>query len=169
MLSEAEQHNTESSARLEADIAEAARIRTEALAEAQQVKLAAIKEAEERLGAAKAEATAISERTQQEFTWRKEQLKRETERLGRRKQAVLTQLASLSAMAEETAESFPDLDDLDQDSSQSAPADATVVMPKQSAGPKQSASADSPKESEAEPEDELDAPTQTQPAAAGSG
>src|SRR5690349_24085606 len=134
MLSEAEQHNTESSARLEADIAEAARIRTEALAEAQQVKLAAIKEAEERLSAARQEAAAISERTQQEFAWRKQQLKRETERLGRRKQAVLTQLASLSAMAEETAESFPDLEDLEQgDSGDEAHADRTVVMPKQSA------------------------------------
>ncbi len=143
MLADAEQHNTESSARLEADIAEAARIRTDALAEAQQVKLAAIKESEERLAAAKAEATAISERTQQEFNWRKEQLKRETERLGRRKQAVLTQLASLSAMAEQTAESFPELEDLDPSSSSAAPeppesaadvpADATVVMPKQAA------------------------------------
>ena len=143
MLADAEQHNTESSARLEADMAEAARIRTDALAEAQQVKLAAIKESEERLAAAKAEATAIAERTQQEFNWRKEQLKRETERLGRRKQAVLTQLASLSAMAEQTAESFPELDDLDtgsadaggdaSESTAEAPADATVVMPKQSA------------------------------------
>ncbi|HET9649442.1 MAG TPA: DivIVA domain-containing protein [Microlunatus sp.] len=145
MLANAEQHNADSSARLEADIAEAARIRTDALAEAQQVKLAAIKESEERITAAKQEAAAISERTQQEFTWRKQQLKRETERLSRRKQAVLTQLASLSAMAEETAGSFPELDDLDSpeagrgdssrgDSGTGGPAaDRTVVMPKQQA------------------------------------
>jgi cell division septum initiation protein DivIVA len=185
MLADAEQHNTESSARLEADIAEAARIRTEALAEAQQVKLAAIKEAEERLSAAKAEAAEIAERTQQEFTWRKEQLKRETERLGRRKQAVLTQLASLSAMAEQTAEAFPDMEDLEQgDSGGGAPADRTVVMPKQSAddtrpsltsvedtgssaSSEQSGGSDSPGDSDVEVEDdELDPSSER--AAAGS-
>ena len=71
--------------------------------EAEQLKLTSIKEAEDRVEAAKKQAAAISERTQQEFAWRKEQLRRETDLLSQRKQAVLAQLASLSALAQETA------------------------------------------------------------------
>ena len=101
----------ESARRLESDISEAARVRSEALAEAEQAKLAAVKEAEDRIATAKRQAAAINERTQQEFSWRKQQLRRETELLHERKRAVLSQLASLSALAEETAHSFPDLED----------------------------------------------------------
>ena len=111
LLAEATQHHTESAARLEADIAEAARIRTEALAESEKTKQAAVEEADARINTAKKQAQAISERTQQEFAWRKQQLKRETDLLHQRKQAVLSQLASLSALAEQTASAFPDLDD----------------------------------------------------------
>jgi hypothetical protein len=96
---------------LEADLAEAARIRAEALAEAEQTKGSAAQEAEARIATAKKQAAAINERTQQEFAWRKQQLRRETELLHQRKQAVLSQLASLSALAEQTASAFPDLDD----------------------------------------------------------
>ena len=81
------------------------------MAEAEQTKLAAVQEAEARVDTAKKQAAAISERTQQEFAWRKQQLRRETELLHQRKQAVLSQLASLSALAEQTASAFPDLDD----------------------------------------------------------
>ena len=111
MLAEATKHHDESAERLEADISEAARLRAEAVAEAEQTKLSAIQEAEARIATAKKQATAISERTQQEFAWRKQQLRRETELLHQRKQAVLSQLASLSALAEQTANAFPDLDD----------------------------------------------------------
>ena len=111
MLAEATKHHEESAARLEADISEAARIRAEAIAEAEQTKLSALQESEARVATAKKQATAISERTQQEFAWRKQQLRRETELLHQRKQAVLSQLASLSALAEQTASAFPDLDD----------------------------------------------------------
>ena len=81
------------------------------MAEAEQTKLAAVQEAEARIATAKQQASAINERTQQEFAWRKQQLRRETELLQQRKQAVLSQLASLSALAEQTASAFPDLDD----------------------------------------------------------
>ena len=111
MLAEASKHHQESAARLEADITQAARIREEALAEAEQVKIAAAKESEERIATAKKQAAGISERTQQEFAWRKQQLRRETELLHERKRAVLGQLASLSALAEETAQSFPELEE----------------------------------------------------------
>ena len=80
------------------------------------------------MATAKKQATAISERTQQEFTWRKQQLRRETELLHQRKQAVLSQLASLSALAEQTANAFPDLDD-PADLEGDEPGDATVLRP----------------------------------------
>ena len=83
------------------------RIRAEALAEAEQSKGAAAQEAEARIATAKKQAAAINERTQQEFAWRKQQLRRETELLHQRKQAVLSQLASLSALAEQNGERVP--------------------------------------------------------------
>jgi hypothetical protein len=128
LLAEATKHSNESAERLEADITEAARIRAEAVAEAEQTKVHAIEEAEARLATAKQQATAISERTQQEFTWRKQQLRRETELLHQRKQAVLNQLASLSALAEQTANAFPDLDEPDMEGEESS-GDQTVLRP----------------------------------------
>ena len=127
MLAEATKHNQESAERLEADIAQANLIRTEALAEAEQVKLAAIKESEERVDAAKAQAAAITERTQSEFAWRKQELKRETDLLSQRKQAVFNQLASLSALATQTAQSFPEIDDLTDFDGEDG--DRTVMQP----------------------------------------
>ena len=111
LLAEATKHNEQSASRLEADISKASKIRAEAVTEAEQVKLRAAKESEERIETAKKQAAGISERTQQEFAWRKQQLRRETELLHERKRAVLHQLASLSALAEETAQSFPELED----------------------------------------------------------
>ena len=131
LLAEATQHNQESAERLEADIAQANTIRADALAEAEKVKLAALKEAEERVDAAKAQAAAITERTQSEFAWRKQELKRETDLLSQRKQAVLNQLASLSALAQQTAQSFPEIDDLTEFDGEDG--DRTVLQPAGSA------------------------------------
>ena len=111
MLAEAAEHHAQSTGRLEADIAESARIRSEAVSEAEQVRGNAIAEAENRIATARKQAAAITARTQQEFSWRKQQLRRETELLQQRKQAVLSQLASLSDLAQQTASSFPDLDE----------------------------------------------------------
>jgi hypothetical protein len=127
LLAEATDHHHQSTERLEHDIAEGARIRAEALAEAEAVKLQATQEAEERIAAARKQAAAITDRTQQEFAWRKQQLRRETDLLGQRKAAVLNQLASLSALAEQTAHSFPDLEDLDEFDGEQG--DRTVMMP----------------------------------------
>lgn len=113
LLAEATEHNKEATARLQKDIAEAERIRSAALAEAERIRVEAVTNAEERIAAAKKQAAAINERTQQEFSWRKQQLKRETDLLSQRKQAVLNQLASLSALAEQTAQTFPDLEELE--------------------------------------------------------
>jgi hypothetical protein len=115
MLAQAAEHHTQSTGRLEADIAESARIRAEAGSEAEQVRANAIAEAENRIATARKQAAAITARTQQEFSWRKQQLRRETELLQQRKSAVLSQLASLSELAQQTASSFPDLEDDDSD------------------------------------------------------
>jgi hypothetical protein len=113
LLREATAYHAEAAVRLETDIADAARIRAEALAEAEALKLAAAEDAAQRVAAAEQEVAALRERTQQEFSWRKQQLRREMELLSQRKQAVLGQLASLSALAQQTAQTFPELDDLD--------------------------------------------------------
>ena len=163
LLAEATKHNDESAARLETDIGEAARIRTEAVAEAEETKLAAVQEAEARIATAKRQASAINERTQQEFAWRKQQLRRETELLHQRKQAVLSQLASLSALAEQTASAFPDLDDpLDMEGEQG---DHTVMRPEGLAPAKPSAgqpasSANGAEEPKTEEPKTEDAPTE---------
>ena len=51
----------------------------------------------------------------------------ETDLLHRRKQAVLSQLASLSALAEQTASAFPDLDDPTEPDGEAG--DQTVLRP----------------------------------------
>jgi F0F1-type ATP synthase membrane subunit b/b' len=143
LLAEATKYHSESAERLEADLAEAARIRAEALAEAEQSKSAAAQEAEARIATAKKQAAAINERTQQEFAWRKQQLRRETDLLHQRKQAVLSQLASLSALAEQTASAFPDLDDPNDLEGEAG--DRTVMRPDMlpPAGPNEESSASS--------------------------
>lgn len=127
LLAEAAQHNQESAERLDLDITEAARVREAAMAEAERIRAEAHTEADERVTAARKQAAAITDRTQQEFAWRKQQLRRETDLLGQRKQAVLNQLASLSALAQQTATSFPDLDDLDDFGAEQG--DQTVMVP----------------------------------------
>jgi hypothetical protein len=62
---------------------------------------------------AQQQAATIDERARQEFAWRRRQMRHEQELLGRRKQAMLSQLTSLSALAAETAEKLPEVPDLD--------------------------------------------------------
>ena len=124
-LAEAREHARQSTERLEADLAEAARIKADALAEAEQLKLASVKEADDRVSVARQQAATINERTRKEFTWRKQQLRRETELLSQRKAAVLDQLTSLSELAQRTASSFPDIDDLDF----ATESDQTILRP----------------------------------------
>jgi cell division septum initiation protein DivIVA len=168
LLAEATKHNEQSASRLEADISKASKIRAEAVAEAEQMKVRAAKESEERIETAKKHAAGISERTQQEFAWRKQQLRRETELLHERKRAVLHQLASLSALAEETAQSFPELEDpADMEREQGdqtvlRPSNLNPTMPKGGPAPGQKQSPDSTKVVEkptpAKPEKSTDEP-----------
>lgn len=112
LLSEATEHHRQAGERLAADIAAAAAARTDAQAEAEKIRLDAQEEAERVLTAAKRQADRVIQRTNQEFEWRKEQLRRETENLLQRKQAVLNQLQSLSALASQSAADVPEMQPL---------------------------------------------------------
>ena len=56
-------------------------------------------EAEQIVARAQQQAATIDERARQEFAWRRRQMRHEQDLLNRRKQAMLSQLTSLSALA----------------------------------------------------------------------
>lgn len=112
LLTEATQHHQQAGERMAADIDTAAKLRSDAQAEAERIRLDATDEAERVVTAAKTQAERITRRTQQEFAWRKEQLKRDTDNLLQRKQAVLNQLQSLSALAMQSADDVPEMQPL---------------------------------------------------------
>ncbi|QGN32335.1 hypothetical protein [Microlunatus sp. Gsoil 973] len=139
LLTEATQHHQEAGERLAADIAAAAAARTEAKAEAERIRLDAREESERLVAAAKKQAERITQRTHQELQWRKEQLKRETDNLVQRKQAVLNQLQSLSALASQSATDVPDLQPLaDLSGDLEEFADQPDVLPTESSEPESS-------------------------------
>jgi hypothetical protein len=116
---EAESSRTGAFAKGKDILAEAESIRADSLAEAEHIRADAQAEAEHIRADAQAEAEhiradALAEtpraeiaRTRQEFAWREQRLRRETELLDQRKQEVLSQLASLAALAEQVASAFP--------------------------------------------------------------
>jgi cell division septum initiation protein DivIVA len=112
LLNEATAQHQQASEQLAVDVEAAAKARTEAESEAERVRLAAKDEAEKLVSEAHQQADRINQRTQEEFTWRREQLRRETDNLLQRKQAVLNQLQSLSALASQSASDVPDLQPL---------------------------------------------------------
>jgi hypothetical protein len=87
----------------------AAKLRNEALGEAERIKVEASGEAEKIIDRARHQATIIDERARQELALRRRQMRDEQELLTRRKHAMLNQLASVSALAVETAENLPDV------------------------------------------------------------
>jgi cell division septum initiation protein DivIVA len=111
-LAESTALHRRSAEQLAAESAEASRLRAEALAEVERIRQAAVAEADELVGTARRQAATVEERSRQEFAWRRRQLRQEQELLTRRKQAMLSQLTSLSALAVETAESLPEVPEL---------------------------------------------------------
>lgn len=111
LLAQANEHHQKARAQLEADTASAAKIRSDALAEAEQAKMRAARETERQIEVAKRQAAAIQQRSDEQFAWRKEQLRKETELLSQRKAAILAQLASLSDLAQQSAVGLGGLDD----------------------------------------------------------
>jgi hypothetical protein len=87
----------------------AAKLRNEALAEAERIKLEASGQAEKIIDRARQQAAIIDDRARQELALRRRQMRDEQELLTRRKHAMLNQLASVSALAVETAENLPDV------------------------------------------------------------
>lgn len=112
LLNEATQHHQQASEQLAKDVEAAAKARTDAQNEAERVRMGAKDEAERLVADARQQAERINQRTQEEFAWRREQLRRETDNLLQRKQAVLNQLQSLSALASQSASDVPDLQPL---------------------------------------------------------
>ena len=112
MLAEATALQRASGEHLAAETDQAAALRTQTLAEAERVKVEAANEAEQIVSRAQQQAALIDERARQEFAWRRRQMRHEQELLDRRKVAMLSQLTSLSALAVESAENFPDVPEL---------------------------------------------------------
>jgi vacuolar-type H+-ATPase subunit E/Vma4 len=83
--------------------AEAQRLLAEARAEAEAMRVAAQEAARAVVARAEREAATIDERSRQEFSWRRRQLRQQQEVLARWKQAMASQLASVSTLAVETA------------------------------------------------------------------
>ena len=112
MLAEATEQQRITGEHLTAETEQAAQLRRESLAEAEQVKVLATEEAEQILARAQQQAATIDERARQEFSWRRRQMRHEQDLLNRRKQAMLSQLTSLSALAVQTAENLPEVPEL---------------------------------------------------------
>lgn len=101
LLTSAREQADQSAARIEAETAEAARIRAAAVAEAEQIKVQAAREAADAEQMVRRQAAARNDRLEQEYSHRKEQLLRETAVLDNRKQAIIGQLEALASLAQE--------------------------------------------------------------------
>lgn len=119
-LADSTRMHGESAAHLRAEADEAGRRRAESLAEAERLRSEAAAESEQLVARARQQAATVEERARQEFAWRRRQLRQEQDLLTRRKQAMLSQLASLSALAVETAEGMPEVPALDLEESEPA-------------------------------------------------
>jgi len=145
LLSDATQNHEEAQKLLETEMENATRIRHESLTEAERVKVHASREADALVTNARKEAAQILQKAEQQAAFRSQELNRENERLARRKQAILAQLNSLSALASQTAADFPDTIPLEQrmelvaqeaEESVALEQDATAIRPLQKKGPK---------------------------------
>ncbi len=113
LLASATEQQRAASEHLTEETERAARVRRTPSPRPSACKLEATAEAESIVTRAQQQAATIDERARQEFAWRRRQMRREQDLLTRRKQAMLSQLTSLSAMAVETAENLPDVPELD--------------------------------------------------------
>jgi hypothetical protein len=109
MLAKATELQRSAGEHLTSETEEAAKLRNEALAEAERIKVGATSDAEKIIDRARHQAAIIDERARQELALRRRQMRDEQELLTRRKHAMLNQLASVSALAVETAENMPDV------------------------------------------------------------
>jgi hypothetical protein len=109
MLTEATDLQRAAGEHLTSETEQAAKLRNEALAEAERIRVDASGDADGIIDRARHQAAMIDDRARQELALRRRQMRDEQELLMRRKHAMLNQLASVSALAVETAENMPDL------------------------------------------------------------
>ena len=112
MLAEATRQQTTTAAHLAAETEQAVALRTQAAADADQVRRAASSDAEEAIARASQQAATVDERARQEYAWRRRQMRQEQALLDQRRSAILGQLASLSALAAETAGNLPEVPEI---------------------------------------------------------
>jgi cell division septum initiation protein DivIVA len=113
MLAEATELQRAADERLTSEAERAAKLRNEALAEAERIKVGAGGDADEIIDRARHHAAVIDDRVRQELALRRRQMQDEQDLLMRRKHAMLNQLASVGALAVETAENLPDVPETD--------------------------------------------------------
>jgi hypothetical protein len=109
MLAKATELQRAAGEHLTSETEHAAKLRNEALAEAERIKVDASDDSDGIIDRARHQAAMIDDRARQELALRRRQMRDEQELLMRRKHAMLNQLASVSALAVETAENLPDL------------------------------------------------------------
>jgi hypothetical protein len=100
LLAEATERHRQSAEHIAEETQLVSRMRQQALAEVEQRRVRAIDEAEAIVSRARQQAITIEERARQEFAWRRRQMRQEYELLSERKQAMLSELPSLNALAE---------------------------------------------------------------------
>jgi hypothetical protein len=111
MLAKATELQQSAGEHLTSETEQAAKLRNEALAERERIKIEASGDAEKIIDRARHQAAIIDERARHELALRRRQMRDEQELLTRRKHAMLNQLASVSALAVETAENMPEVPD----------------------------------------------------------
>lgn len=140
MLAEATSHHQQAQATFAQDAENAARARSEAMADAERVRINAAREADTIITKARKQATEILLKANDSAQWKAEEMRRETESLGLRKQALMAQLASLSEMAKQSAADFTDVEPLEEFP---PPRKGTPLAVTESKGPASAASAPS--------------------------
>lgn len=144
--------------------------RQKALAEADQIVVAANDQARATLSEARARAAKLVADAEIAASGRAEKLKRETERLNQRKQAIVAQLESLSSLAKGSVAEFPD--DLEDEVKAVAQAADDAVRPEEASTDEQPSATDlddTAVEAPLPPVDTDDDATRVQPAASGGG
>jgi hypothetical protein len=124
MLAKATELEQAAGEHLTSETEQAAQLRNEALAEAERIRVDASGDADGIIDRARHQAAMIDDRARQELALRRRQMRDEQELLMRRKHAMLNQLASVSALAVETAENLPDLPEVSETTFAEFPANA---------------------------------------------
>jgi hypothetical protein len=124
MLAKATESQRVAGEHLTSETEQAAKLRNEALTEAERIKVDASGDADGIIDRARHQAAIIDDRARHELALRRRQMRDEQELLMRRKHAMLNQLASVSALAVETAENLPDLPEVPETAFAEFPANA---------------------------------------------